>query len=54
MELLNGLYLLYLDGYTGEHWVTLFWAVTINSVPLLVAVLAYFNWQDRRRYSSRR
>ena len=50
MEILNLFWLLWLDGWTGEHWVSVVWTVSTTAMPVLYGVIAYFRWQDRRRY----
>jgi hypothetical protein len=50
MEVLEGLWMLYVDGYAFTHLVSVVWMVNTNMIAVLMVVGAFFRHEDRRRY----
>ena len=51
--MLELMWLVWLDGWTGEHWVSVVWTCATTSMPILIGIIQYMDWMDRRRMRAR-
>lgn len=50
MEFLEALWLLWMDGWTGDHWSTIIWTASTTGFVVCMALAAYFQHLDNKRY----
>lgn len=50
MELLQMFWLLWLDGWTGEHWSTIAWTASTTGGFVLGIILYFIRRADMKRY----
>ena len=50
MELLQMFWLIWLDGWTGEHWPSILWTAATTGGAILGVVLYLIHRADMKRY----